>query len=108
MSELANQIKQTIWKLIEACKEGRKDGELIGRIMNMIDELDMRAELVRVRAGKYGFCSCRVSELICWGCQKAIRACQCVEMIVTPWEMINDVYARRVKGEEPEERGLDS
>jgi hypothetical protein len=108
MSELANQLKRCIWKLLDIYAEGKRDAELIRYISSLIDELDQRSEVVKVRMGKFGFCSCYVSEEVCLGCHKTIPSCVCEVLFVHPNEVVNEEYARRVKEEEIEEQKLDS
>jgi len=52
---------------------------------------------VKVKIGKFGFCTCLLSPALCYGCWKIKEHCKCVIISANPEEVINEQYTQYIK-----------
>lgn len=91
---LTERIRKGIRAIAQALAEGKNVTQWENYLMKLVKEAEDRK--VRVKAGRFGFCTCRVSDYpysLCFGCHKILPHCDCVEMNVTPEEEITRKYA---------------
>ena len=93
MNELKERILRGFEAIIEAKSLGKETTEWERHLSQLLNELSARK--VKVRAGKFGFCTCSDSSGLCSGCWKIKHRCECIEREVSlEVEMIGQFQSR--------------
>jgi len=84
MSELLTRIERNIKAIAKAESMGRDTSAWQEHVMDLINQI-YRSPL-RVKLGRFGFCTCELSHGLCTGCWRMIKKCECKEVFVNPEE----------------------
>ena len=96
MSELQERIIRGIKAIVKAKSKGLDTTDWETHLYKLIKELKVEKKTL-VKMGKFGFCTCLLTNGLCSGCWKTKNACTCKELEVNPEEVINRQYASLVR-----------
>lgn len=84
MRDLRDRILRGIEAILKAKSLGRDTTDWENHLIELISEIP--ADMVKVRVGKFGFCTCSEDSGLCCGCWKIRQCCECIEREVEPEE----------------------
>lgn len=96
MSLAREKIEKTIKAIVKAESRGRDTTDWQEYLLGLIDKY--HDSKVKVKAGKFGFCTCTETSGLCVGCWKIKQSCDCIEVIVDPDVEMTRQYRARLRG----------
>ncbi|HEX3037136.1 MAG TPA: hypothetical protein VHT73_18785 [Thermodesulfobacteriota bacterium] len=97
MRKFEERIKRGIEAIARAKAEGKDTSKWENHLLTLITNLSKKKETVRLKMGRFGFCTCLLDKALCCGCFRVKEACTCEELEVDPEEEITRQYARTLK-----------
>jgi len=92
-------LEERIEKGSEAIAQAKTRGEDVREWQEHLNKLISQRTsknkskfLMRVKMGKFGFCTCLISSSLCTGCWKVRTGCNCIELDIDPKEELTAQY----------------
>jgi len=98
MSYIRERIEKTIRAIAKAEADGKDTSEWQKYVIGLVNRL--QNPRVRVKVGKFGFCTCSKGKGngLCCGCWKIKHRCECIEREVDPNIEITRQFQNRANG----------
>jgi hypothetical protein len=108
--KLSDRIKTGVRACLKAQAEtGEVPENWLSHLFNLIDLLEQKSQMVTVKMGRFGFCTCLTSRSLCSGCMRIKKNCTCVIRRVNPAALIKEEHAKHMRRiETPMRRGNSS
>ncbi len=93
IDKIIDRIRKGLDVIKKAQTRGQETKQWEDHLLTLIRGL-AGTRKVKIKLGRFGFCTCHLGGGLCTGCWRIKNACVCRELEVHPDETINDQFAK--------------